>query len=118
MVHEHLLRTAAAFDLTPPQGQALRLLDDPVPMGDLAQVMHCDASNITGIVDRLEARGFLERQVDALDRRVKRLVVTEAGHELLQRYEERLFATFPLLDRLSTSERADLSSLIRTMATA
>ena len=44
------------FDLMPPQQMVLGLLDEPRPMGELAQHMHCDNSNITGIVDRLRAR--------------------------------------------------------------
>src|SRR4051794_41846398 len=50
------------FDLMPPQQMMLGLLlDAPRPMGDLAQHMHCDNSNITGLVDRLTQRGPVER---------------------------------------------------------
>ena len=47
------------FDLMPPQQMVLGLLSEPKPMGELAQQMHCDSSNITGIVDRLEERGLV-----------------------------------------------------------
>ena len=49
------------FDLMPPQQIVLGLLDEPRPMGELAPQMHCDSSNMTGIVDRLEERGLVER---------------------------------------------------------
>ena len=51
-------------------------------MGRLARGLGCDASNVTGIVDRLEARGLIERRPGAGDRRVKVLVVTVTGERL------------------------------------
>src|SRR6187431_3214207 len=59
------------FDLMPPQQMVLGLLDEPRPMGELAQHMHCDNSNITGIVDRLTERGLVERRAAPGDRRAK-----------------------------------------------
>src|SRR4051812_50183586 len=61
------------FDLMPPQQMTLGLLlDAPRPMGELAHLMHCDSSNITGIVDRLTERGLVERLAAAGDRRGER----------------------------------------------
>jgi DNA-binding MarR family transcriptional regulator len=67
-----------------PQAHALRLLDPekPMPMSALADRLFCDASNVTGIVDRLEARGLVERRSAEGDRRVKALGITPAGVEL------------------------------------
>jgi len=67
-----------------PQAHALRLLDpeEPLPMSALAERLLCDASNVTGIVDRLEARGLVERRSAEGDRRVKALTITPAGVEL------------------------------------
>lgn len=66
------------------QAHALRLLDpdEPMPMSALAERLICDASNVTGIVDRLEARGLVERRSTEGDRRVKALTLTPAGVEL------------------------------------
>jgi DNA-binding MarR family transcriptional regulator len=74
----------AEFDLTPMQGHALRVLDpdDPLAMSTLAQELVCDASNVTGIVDKLESRGLITRQGAEGDRRIKMLVVTEKGRQL------------------------------------
>lgn len=74
-------RALAGRGLTFPQAHALRLLDPekPLPMSDLAEALVCDASNITGIADRLEARGLVERRAAEHDRRVKALMLTEAG---------------------------------------
>ena len=59
--------------LTFAQAHALRLLepDRPSPMSSLAELLVCDASNITGIADRLEARGLVERRSVGADRREK-----------------------------------------------
>src|SRR3569623_3688619 len=61
--------------LTPTQGLALRLLDPqtPLAMNALADNMVCDASNVTGVVDTLAARGLIERKAAANARRVKLL---------------------------------------------
>lgn len=69
------------------QAHALRMLDpdEPMPMSALAERLFCDASNVTGIVDRLEARGLVERRSAEGDRRVKALTLTPAGVELRDR---------------------------------
>jgi DNA-binding MarR family transcriptional regulator len=63
------------------QAHALRMLDpdEPIAMSALAERLFCDASNVTGLVDRLEARGLVERGSAANDRRVKALTLTPAG---------------------------------------
>ena len=48
-------------------------------MRKIAQKLKCEPSNITGIVDRLEARGLVERRPDPADRRVKLAAPTEEG---------------------------------------
>lgn len=72
------------LDLTPTQGLVMRLLDprQPIAMNVLADAMVCDASNVTGVVDKLEARGLIARQATENDRRVKMLAVTEKGRDL------------------------------------
>src|ERR1700710_2794105 len=58
---------AQEFDLTPIQMGAIRTLDpnQPVPMSELAGALHCDASNVTGLVDRLQKRGAGRRRPGA-----------------------------------------------------
>jgi DNA-binding MarR family transcriptional regulator len=76
----------ARFELSVAQAKALRYLDNagPVPMRDLACRLRCDASNVTGIVDRLEQRGLVERHAAPTDRRVKTLLITPAGARLAE----------------------------------
>ena len=78
----HVAGLAATLDLTPSQLAALSHLDEPQSQRELAESLHFDASNITDIVDRLEARGLVVRTVDPNDRRVRRIVRTPEGEEL------------------------------------
>ena len=56
---EHLPAWGAPFGLSPVQCHLLHLIepDEPLPMSRLADVLQCDASNVTGLIDRLEQRG-------------------------------------------------------------
>lgn len=82
-----LAQSFAELGLAPMQGFALRNIDPehPVTMGALAEALHCDNSNITGIADRLEAAGLVERRARADDRRVKTLALTAEGAEKRER---------------------------------
>jgi DNA-binding MarR family transcriptional regulator len=71
------------YDLTTQQLWLLAKLDDDgVPIGTLAEALQCHSSNVTGMVDRLEARGLVARQPDASDRRVKLVAITPPGRAL------------------------------------
>ena len=96
------------FDLMPPQQIVLGLLDEPRPMGELAQLMHCDNSNMTGIVDRLEERGLVERRAAEGDRRVKLVALTDGGPRAPRR--ARRAAAEPPAEIAALSE-ADLRAL-------
>jgi DNA-binding MarR family transcriptional regulator len=104
---------AQELDLHPGQAIVLRLLSEPRMMSELAGAMHCDNSNITGIVDRLEERGLVERQAADYDRRVKRIAITRAGSRLRDELHRRLAEPPEQLTRLSTS---DLRTLRRILA--
>jgi DNA-binding MarR family transcriptional regulator len=106
---------AAEFDLSPMQAFTLRLLepDTPLAMSDLAEALHCDASNVTGIVDRLEARGLISRRGADHDRRVKMLVVTDEGAELRKRLRARLAEPPPPIARLSAADQRALRDILR-----
>jgi MarR family transcriptional regulator, organic hydroperoxide resistance regulator len=106
---------AAEFDLSPPQAIVMRLLSEPRPMGDLATAMHCDNSNITGIVDRLEERGLVKREPADYDRRVKLIAVTDAGSRLRDQLNRR-FAEPP--EAIANLSEADLIALRDILARA
>ena len=77
----HLGHVSAAHDLTSIQAKVLWMLERPCPMRAIADKLNCDASNVTGIIDRLESRGLVERQSAPADRRVKQVVRTVSGDE-------------------------------------
>jgi len=104
---------AAELDLSPSQAIVLRLLAEPRPMGDLAAAMHCDNSNITGIVDRLEERGLVERQPAAYDRRVKLIAVTRAGARLRDALNRRMAEPPEVIANLSEEDARDLRDILR-----
>jgi DNA-binding MarR family transcriptional regulator len=118
VMRQQFMAVAADLDLTPPQLGVLKHLDEPIPMSHLAGEMHCDASNITWMTDRLEQRGLVERRPDPLDRRVKQLVLTEAGRRLRRQIDRRLGTKFPGLDRLSADERQTLARLLSRLLDA
>ena len=110
-----MLAVASEFDLSPPQVMALRVLEPgaPVPMRELARALRCDNSNVTGIVDRLEDRGLVERRGALHDRRVKMLTVTAAGAELREQLDERLSDPPEPLARLSAADQRALRDVMR-----
>ncbi|MFD3532246.1 MarR family winged helix-turn-helix transcriptional regulator [Streptomyces sp. NPDC058664] len=109
-------QAAAQHSLTGAQARVLGLLSiDPLPMRRIAQKLKCEPSNITGIVDRLEARGLVERRPDPDDRRVKLAVPTEEGRATTRRLRESLdFAREPL-GELTVAERTLLRDLLKRM---
>jgi DNA-binding MarR family transcriptional regulator len=106
-------RRMRAVDLTPPQSITLRkLLDGPLPMGSVADVLSCDASTLTGIADRLEERRLIQRRVDPADRRVKLLALTEQGRTLVQSIDGPFTSEIPGFADLGEDERAELTRLL------
>jgi DNA-binding MarR family transcriptional regulator len=105
---------AAELELSPAQCHVLHLIepDRPVPMGQLAETLACDASNVTGLVDRLESRGLVRRRPSAADRRVKVLVLTPTGSRLRALLVDRMMAPPAALERLSPREQ---SALVRIL---
>jgi len=105
----------AEVHLTLPQAMLLRQLGDALPMNAAAGKLHCDPSNVTGIVDRLEARGLIERQHLATDRRVKHLALTPAGRRLRRRVDAILSAAPGVSDLAAADQAALLALLTRSI---
>ncbi|MFI6372301.1 MarR family winged helix-turn-helix transcriptional regulator [Streptomyces sp. NPDC050546] len=114
--HEDYEEAAAEHSLTGAQARLLSLLClEALPMRRLAQRLKCEPSNVTGIVDRLEARGLVERQPDPADRRVKVAAATPEGRAVARSLREALrFAREPLAG-LSEGERVALRDALRGM---
>ncbi|MFE4514306.1 MarR family winged helix-turn-helix transcriptional regulator [Kitasatospora sp. NPDC056783] len=118
LFHREYEDAAAARSLTGAQAKVLALLRrGPMPMRQIAQTLSCEPSNITGIVDRLESRGFVTREADRHDRRVKLVAATDTGAAASEELRESLnFAREPLA-ALGPEERTALRDLLRRMLT-
>jgi DNA-binding MarR family transcriptional regulator len=96
----------------------LRILRDlsegPLPLGALAQRQACVRSNITQLIDRMEAEGLVSRIADPTDRRVTLAEITESGQA---RYSAGLTASkeaeSEVLSGLSADEIAVLGRLLQ-----
>src|SRR5882762_3845030 len=110
----HLPPLAADLELSPAQCHVLHLIEPgrPVPMGQLAETLACDASNVTGLVDRLESRGLIRRQPSTADRRVKVLDLTPTGSRLRTLLLERMTTPPATLRRLSAREQRTLVRIL------
>ena len=106
---------AAEFDVSPMGLKMLQTLERgaEVPMSAVAERLGCDASNVTGIVDRLEARGLLERRDDPRDRRVKPIALTQEGADLREQMLARLYEPPEAIARLSRTDQRSLRDLLR-----
>jgi MarR family transcriptional regulator, organic hydroperoxide resistance regulator len=106
---------AQEMGLAPMQLHALRLIEpgDGVPMSSLAGMLFCDASNVTGIVDRLEARGLIERRPSLKDRRVKLLVLTEEGARVRESAYRQMATPPPAIAALPLKHKRALRDALR-----
>jgi DNA-binding MarR family transcriptional regulator len=99
--------------------KALSEAGESMPLGQLAGRLSCVKSNITQLVDRLEADGFVAREADPKDRRTKLAVLTAAGRKAcaegtrVQHETER-----DLLTTLTRTESRQLSSLLGKLGRA
>lgn len=102
---------ASELGLTPLHARAVLWLEAPAPMRSLADHLACDASNVTGLADRLESRGVVER-VPGKDRRVKLLRLTRRGAALRKTLAERVGQGSTVTARLTVAERRQLAVLL------
>jgi MarR family transcriptional regulator, organic hydroperoxide resistance regulator len=107
------IAAARELDLIPPHVIALQTLDKPTPMGKLADVLGCDKSNVTGITDRLEERGLVERRADERDRRVKLLVLTREGRRVREQIQARVSEPPPLMEALSPDDLRTMRDILQ-----
>jgi DNA-binding MarR family transcriptional regulator len=106
---------ASKFDLSPAQCHVLHLMmpGEPVPMRRVADALACDASNVTGLIDRLEARGLVRRQPSSEDRRVKVLQLTAEGIRLRSTVLDRMTKPPEIFNKLSADEQQELVKILK-----
>jgi DNA-binding MarR family transcriptional regulator len=106
---------AEVHGLTTVQAKVLVALKEPLPMHRIAEKLKSERSNVTGIIDRLEARGLVERRPDERDRRIKNIVATPEGAALSRKFQRSLdFAAEPLA-ALGPEDRVRLRDLLARM---
>lgn len=93
------------------------LAQGPRRMSDLAECSQISHTSLTGIVDRLEEHGLVERRRDAADRRVVEVAATEHGLRALAEASEAFIERLDEVTRPLTSEELDqLLGLLRKLA--
>jgi DNA-binding MarR family transcriptional regulator len=105
---------ASSLDLTPGDLHTLLSLEAGVPraMRTLAETLHCDPSNVTWLIDRLEARGFVERHTHVRDRRVKTVLLTDSGIDAQAQAWGRISEAPAELNALSADQLRELVDLL------
>lgn len=112
------LAIAQESGLRPAALGALRVLDEPRTMSEIAGYLHCDNSNVTGIVDGLEARELAERTPSPDDRRVKLIALTGEGRRLRARLMREVRKPPAWLEQLSPADQRTLRDLLKRATAA
>ena len=116
MVAAHANGRLEGLDMTTTDYWALRSVDGPMPMKDLATCMDIDPSYVTTVADRLEQLGLIERQPHPTDRRVKNLVLTAKGRRYKETIPDKLWSAPNLFSTLTDRERSQLIELLVKVA--
>lgn len=109
----------ARGELTAPQMNVMRVVvrNDGISLKELSVAVSLAHSTVSGIVDRLEKRGMIERRTDELDGRISRIFPTAVVREFVRDQIPEL-AQRPLqtaLERASRAERAAIGSAVRRL---
>ncbi len=96
-LEDAFLQTSRTLGLTAQQAELLCAAMAPAAVGELAQALRCDRSNVSHLVDRAAARGLVNRRIGDEDGRVTVVTLTAEGERLAQRFIAELEAqTRPL----------------------
>jgi DNA-binding MarR family transcriptional regulator len=103
------------FRLTASQARTLALLnpDQAMTMREAARLAYLEPSNLTGVIDKLEARGLVKRSLATEDRRVKMVRVTRAGATMREQLYARIREPAPWMLALSQQDQRELLSILR-----
>jgi DNA-binding MarR family transcriptional regulator len=112
-LRDPLAQALEDLELTPPQLHTVLWLgqDGPLPMGELARRVGITEKTITGVVDRLEREGHVQRERDSADRRVVQVRLTDQGEALAGQLRQQVHGKF--CGFLSLLESEDCAALLR-----
>lgn len=111
----------AELGLTPVQYSSLQMIcsQPGIDQKTLAQSIGYDTSTIGGVIDRLESRGLVLRNVSPQDRRARLITPTEAGLKILDAVVPRMLKSQErLLEPLSVAERREFMRLMQVLIEA
>lgn len=111
----HFAQAVAELGLSAMQARVILCIDQEAPrtMSAVAQELGCGPSNITGLIDKLEARALVERRAHPDDRRIKALAMTRKGAALRRRLMDRLAQPAPWMQALSPEDQRQLVVILR-----
>jgi DNA-binding MarR family transcriptional regulator len=118
LTKQRLMKLAEEYDLTLMQALTVCLLEpaEPTPMAAISELLSCDPSNVTGIVERLSVGNYIERRENPQDRRVKTITLTTEGEALRSKLLPRITDyEAPNLGALSEHEITSLKKLLTKM---
>jgi len=110
---------AAEHDITGVQATLLLILEPQKPqkMSYFADMFECDASNMTGLTDRLEQVNLIRREHDPADRRIRLIQLTDAGLVLRKKLLSELANSDAIgLGVLSNSDRDSLFKILAKLS--
>ena len=120
-VYDHYEKRLSPFSLTPPQYFVFNALwmGDGISVGELGERVSLDSSTLTGIIDRMERSGYVERQLNPQDRRSVLVFLTakarEVGPRILE-FADELDAS--LRQPFSNEEMDTFEQVLRALAQA
>ena len=112
-----LTKAAAAHDLSLTQLRVLAILRDRrLRMTALADYLGLEKSTMSGLVERAERRGLLERAPSPADGRAVEVFLSPAGAELAQRLHARIERSLsPMTGQLALAEQRRLQTLLERL---
>lgn len=115
MLHRARYRTMIAeTGLSAAQLQVVMVIGEgPMTMRELATAALTEPSNLTGIVDKLEARGLLQRKASTQDRRSIQVAATRSGAAFRQKMFDHIKEPVPWMTGLETADQKGLLEILR-----
>lgn len=114
-LRQHVAEVGHRYDLTPQQAMVMDRLVTRHSMGQLAEDLGCDPSNVTGLIRRLEQRGLVARTADETDRRTKWLSLTTEGIELREAFRREIFQGREVLTGMDEEQQRHLLGALRVI---
>lgn len=119
-ITDSVTRELKEYGIYEPQFNVLRILrgakGQPLSVNQILERMITKSSNVTRIVDKLEAKGLVERTTCPADRRRMDIVITTAGLALLKKLDKKVEALHkPMAQNLSQQEAEQLVQLIHKL---